>query len=118
VIAVIIESGVLYTTSIAGFAITFLLRSNGQHPALSLITPLVVSICIYSTNIRSMGKLIMCEQGFVFCLIVLQIHLQLRLFKPSATSRSSRLIQLGWRESGGVDVGECATHVIAFHISE
>jgi hypothetical protein len=33
-------------------------------------------------------------------------------------SKSSRLIQSGWRESGGVDVGECATHAIAIHTLE
>jgi hypothetical protein len=46
VIAVIIESGAIYTASVLGFVITFLLKSNGQYPALGLITPLVVSFAL------------------------------------------------------------------------
>ena len=42
VMIVIIESGALYTSGIIAFLCTYLAGSNGQYPALDLITPLVV----------------------------------------------------------------------------
>jgi hypothetical protein len=41
--AVIIESGAIYTASVTALLISYLTGSNGQYPALDLITPLVVS---------------------------------------------------------------------------
>lgn len=54
VVAVIIESGAMYTTSILGLLIAYLSNSNGQYAALDLVTPLV---------------------GVTYCLIVLQVYL-------------------------------------------
>lgn len=44
VIAVIVESGAIYTTSVLGLLVAYLSNSNGQYTALDLVTPLVVSI--------------------------------------------------------------------------
>jgi hypothetical protein len=43
VMAVIIESGALYTAGVASLVITFLSRSHGRDVPLDMITPLVVS---------------------------------------------------------------------------
>ncbi|KAA1468332.1 hypothetical protein DENSPDRAFT_848138 [Dentipellis sp. KUC8613] len=50
-IAVIIESGSLYTASILGFLSAYFAQSNGQYPALDVVVPLV---------------------GIIYCLILLQ----------------------------------------------
>jgi hypothetical protein len=44
VIAVIIESGALYTAGALSLVISFLARSSGQDVAMDVITPLVVSV--------------------------------------------------------------------------
>ncbi|KAF9441585.1 hypothetical protein P691DRAFT_779751 [Macrolepiota fuliginosa MF-IS2] len=82
VVAVIIESGAIYTTSVLGLLIAYLNNSNGQYAALDLVTPLV---------------------GVVYCLIVLQIRFQLKLSRiPSRGEIGSRAHQL-WRHSPGAD---------------
>lgn len=43
VMAAIIESGAIYTIGVLGLLIAYLSGSNGQYPALDLVTPLVVS---------------------------------------------------------------------------
>ena len=43
IIVVLIESGALYTSSVIAMLCSYLSGSNGQYPALDLITPLVVS---------------------------------------------------------------------------
>lgn len=43
VFVVVIESGVLYSTSILMLLLTFFIGSNGQYTMLDIITPIVVS---------------------------------------------------------------------------
>ncbi|THH14652.1 hypothetical protein EW146_g5706 [Bondarzewia mesenterica] len=69
VIIVLIESGALYTSSVIAMLCTYLAGSNGQYPALDLITPLV---------------------GIVFCLIILQIRYHFNSSTMSGRSGSSR----------------------------
>jgi len=79
IIAVIIESGAIYSTSILSTLIAYLSGSNGQYAALDLVTPLV---------------------GVVYCLIVLQIHFHLRVsrvLRKGATSNWS--IPQAWRRN-------------------
>lgn len=66
IIVVLIESGALYTSSVIAMLCSYLSGSNGQYPALDLITPLV---------------------GIVFCLIILQIRYHFSM--PSSASASS-----------------------------
>ncbi|ETW78678.1 hypothetical protein HETIRDRAFT_324812 [Heterobasidion irregulare TC 32-1] len=66
IIVVLIESGALYTSSVIAMLCSYLSGSNGQYPALDLITPLV---------------------GIVFCLIILQIRYHFNM--PSSASASS-----------------------------
>ncbi|KXN82191.1 hypothetical protein AN958_02936 [Leucoagaricus sp. SymC.cos] len=68
VIAVVIESGAIYTSSVLGLLIAYLSDSNGQFSALDLITPLV---------------------GVTYCLIVLQIHFHLRISSASRRGATS-----------------------------
>lgn len=42
VIVVLAESGALYTSGIIAFLCTYIAGSNGQYPALDIITPLIV----------------------------------------------------------------------------
>jgi len=56
VMIIIVESGALYTSGVLGLLIAFLTGSNGQYPALDVVTPLV---------------------GIAFSLIVLQIRFHL-----------------------------------------
>jgi hypothetical protein len=44
VIAVVVESGALYTAGVLSLVITFLFRTHGQQVPLGMITPLVVSV--------------------------------------------------------------------------
>jgi hypothetical protein len=108
VMAVIIESGAIYTACVASFAITFLARSNGQDIPMDTVTPLVVSGPDKSQYKQRLKN----SQGVVFCLIVLQIHFQMRVLKPSSTGTNSRSLS-PWRVHeralplelrGGVDV--------------
>lgn len=79
VIAVIIESGAIYTTSVLGLLIAYLSDSNGQYTALDLVTPLV---------------------GVVYCLIVLQIHFHLRMSNASRRGATSNWsIPQTWRRN-------------------
>ena len=46
-LVVIVESGALYAGAVLGVLVAYLCNSNGEHPAVNLITPLVVSF-VYS----------------------------------------------------------------------
>ncbi|KAJ7456980.1 hypothetical protein FB451DRAFT_599591 [Mycena latifolia] len=63
IVFIIVESGALYTSSLFAFLVAFLSKSNGQFPALDLITPLVPCI---------------------FCLILLQIKFHSTRSHPSS----------------------------------
>ncbi|KAL4255312.1 hypothetical protein AB1N83_013908 [Pleurotus pulmonarius] len=56
VLLAVVESGALYASSVLALLISYLSGSNGQYPALDVVTPLV---------------------GITFCLIVLQIQFHL-----------------------------------------
>jgi len=78
VMAVIVESGAIYTCSVLGLLIAFLLGSNGQYAALDIMTPLV---------------------GVVYCLIVLQIHFHLRISQASRRGATSNWsVPQSWRQ--------------------
>lgn len=91
VMIVIIESGALYTSGIIAFLCTYLAGSNGQYPALDLITPLV---------------------GIVFCLIILQVRFNSSSFSSSSsipTGSASRPIAWGRRGSRSAAPGLTTT---------
>lgn len=93
VIAVIVESGAIYTSSVLGLLVAFLCGSNGQYAALDIMTPLVVSIDL---QLHRMGPHIL--QGVVYCLIVLQIHFHLRISQASRRGATSNWsVPQSWR---------------------
>ncbi|KAF7761594.1 hypothetical protein Agabi119p4_9586 [Agaricus bisporus var. burnettii] len=96
VMAVIIESGAIYTASVLCLLVSYLVNSNGQYPALDLITPLV---------------------GVVFCLIVLQIHFHLKLSSPAGTATNNPALTQGWRCTAGQSSYQLRSGV-SVHITE
>jgi len=74
----IVESGALYASSVMSLLVAFLSGSNGQYPALDVVTPLV---------------------GVVFSLIVLQIHFHLGSNSPRNTSYGGDSYSLRWRRT-------------------
>ncbi|KAL4261801.1 hypothetical protein AB1N83_006450 [Pleurotus pulmonarius] len=65
VLLVVVESGALYASSVLALMVAYVSGSNGQYPALDVVTPLV---------------------GITFCLIILQIQLR---FTSNAWSMST-----------------------------
>lgn len=112
--AVIIESGAIYTASVLCLLVSYLVNSNGQYPALDLITPLVVSSSQIrigtSNNSRN-------AQGVVFCLIVLQIHFHLKLSSPAGTATNNPALTQGWRCTAGQSSYQLRSGV-SVHITE
>jgi hypothetical protein len=53
ILIVVVETGILYATSVLALLLAFLTGSNGQYPAMDIAPPIV---------------------GIVFCLIILQVH--------------------------------------------
>jgi hypothetical protein len=43
VLIVVVESGILYATSVLALLLAFLTESNGQYPAMDIAPPIVVS---------------------------------------------------------------------------
>lgn len=67
VLIVVVESGILYATSVLALLLAFLTGSNGQYPAMDIAPPIV---------------------GIVFCLIILQVHFHIgNSAQPNSTPR-------------------------------
>lgn len=94
VLIVVVESGILYATSVLALLLAFLTGSNGQYPAMDIGPPIV---------------------GIVFCLIILQVHFHIgNNAQPNSTPKGFTNF---FGEQGEQNVGH-GIEPMAMHITE